>query len=136
MRRYSSIAVLVAFALLFNSISAFAQAPAPPAASPAAPPETIAGEFVRRLPIGTSVEVRLDDGERVKGTLMAIEESNALIKERTRVPEAPRTVALGRIVDADVMRGNSLGKGIAIGVAIGVGSTFAFAAVMAALLGD
>jgi hypothetical protein len=98
--------------------------------------ETIAGEFVRRLPIGTNVKLRLDDRTTVKGLLMGIEEGTALIKVRTRIPEEPRKVSLSRIADADIVQGGGLAKGVAIGVAIGVGSTFLFGMLMAAVLGD
>lgn len=102
----------------------------------AARTETIAGEFVRRLPVGTNVRVQMDDGAKVNGLLMGVEDGYALIKVRTRIPEPPRKIDLSRIADADIASDHNLAKGIAIGVAVGVGSVFAFAAIMAGLLGD
>lgn len=98
--------------------------------------ETIAAEFVRRLPIGTTVRVRMDDGTKVKGLLMGNEDGHAFIKVRTRIPEPPQKIDLSRVADADIVSGSNLAKGIAIGVAVGVGSVFAFGAMMAAMLGD
>lgn len=39
---------------------------------------------------------------------MGIEDGDALIKVRTRIPEPPRKIALSRVVDADILQGNNL----------------------------
>lgn len=80
--------------------------------------------------------MRLDDGAKVKGLLMGIEDGHALIKVRTRIAAPPVRIDLSRVADADIVQGNNLTKGIAIGVAVGVGSVFAFLGIMAGMLGD
>lgn len=122
--------VVLVFALLFNTAVAVA------ADAQSQRTETVVGEFVRRLPIGTNVRMQLDDGAKVKGLLMGIADGHALIKVRTRIPEPPVRIDLSRVADADVVQGNNFAKGMAIGVAVGVGSVFAFLAMMAAMLGD
>jgi len=63
---------------------------------------------------------------------MGVEDGHALIKVRTRIPEPPVRIDLSRVADADIVSGNNLAKGIAIGVAVGVGSFFAVLAIICA----
>ena len=96
----------------------------------------LAGEFVSRLPVGTNIRLKLDDGAKVTGTLMAVEVDTIIVKRRARTPEPPIKLTLNRIVDADVQRSSGLGKGMAIGAAVGVGTTFGVLLFLAAMLGD
>lgn len=96
----------------------------------------LAGEFVSRLPIGTNIRLKLDDGATLTGTLMAVEDNVIIVKRRARTPEPPIKLTLNRIVDADVQRGSGLGKAIAIGAAAGVGATFGVLLFLAAIMGD
>ena len=96
----------------------------------------LAGEFVSRLPVGTSIRLKLADGARLTGTLMGVEDDAIIVKRRTRVPEPPIRLTLNQIVDADVQRGSGIGKTIAIGAAVGAGATFGVLLLLAAILGD
>ena len=89
-----------------------------------------------RLPVGTNIRLKLDDGARLTGTLMAVEDDAIIVKRRARTPESPIKLTLNRIVDADVQQGSGLGKGIAIGAAVGVAATFATLLFLAAMLSD
>ena len=96
----------------------------------------LVGEFVSRLPVGTSIKLKLDDGATVTGTLMRVEDDAIIVKRRTRLPEPPIRLTLNRIVDADVQRGSGMGKVIAIGAAVGAGAAFGVLLLLAAVLGD
>ena len=96
----------------------------------------LAGEFVSRLPVGTNIKLKLDDGATVTGTLMRVEDDAIIVKQRTRLPEPPIRLTLNRIVDADVQRGSGMGKVIAIGAAVGAGAAFGVLLLLAAVLGD
>ena len=124
--------ILTAILVLHSSHAVFGQVQA----SPTTQTSNVAREFVRRLPVGTNIKLRLDDGATVTGTLMAVEDDAIIVKRRTRTPEPPINLTLNRIVDADVQRGSGLGKGIAIGAAVGAGATFGVLLFLAAMLGD
>jgi len=115
--------VLTAILVLHSSHAAWGQS-------------NLAGEFVSRLPVGTNIRLKLDDGATLTGTLMAVEDDAIIVKRRARTPEPPITLTLNRIVDADVQRGSGLGKAIAIGAAVGVGATFGVLFFLAAIVGD
>ena len=96
----------------------------------------LVGEFVSRLPVGTHVRLKLDDGATFRGTLMGVEDDAIIVKRRTRLPEPPIRLTLNRIVDADVQRGSGMGNVIAIGAAVGAGATFGVLLLLAAVVGD
>ena len=124
--------VLTAILVLHSSHSVWAQVQG----SRTGQTSTLAGEFVSRLPVGTNIRLKLDDGARLTGTLMAVEDDAIIVKRRARTPESPIKLTLNRIVDADVQQGSGLGKGIAIGAAVGVAATFATLLFLAAMLSD
>lgn len=78
--------------------------------------------FVGALPIGSVVRARLVNGERVRGTLMAVDADAMVVRPKTRVPEPARTVTFEQLdfVELDGGHGN---RGTA--VLIGVGSAVA-----------
>jgi hypothetical protein len=86
--------------------------------------------------VGTSIRLKLDDGAKLTGTLMAVEDVAIIIKRRTRLPEPPIRLTLNRIVDADVQRSSGMGKAIAIGAGVGAGATLGVLLLLAAMLGD
>ena len=96
----------------------------------------LAGEFVSRLPVGTNIRLKLDDGATFTGTLMGVEDGAIIVKRRTRLPEPPIRLTPNRIVDADVPRGSGMGKVIATGSAVGAGATLGVLLLLAAILGD
>lgn len=78
--------------------------------------------FVGELPIGSTVRLRLSSGERVRGTLMAVDADAMIVRPRTRVPEPTRTVLFEQL-DFVELDGHHDNRGTA--VLIGVGSAVA-----------
>ena len=124
--------VLTAILVLHSSQAVWGQAQG----SGTGQTSNLAGEFVSRLPVGTNIRLKLDDGATLTGTLMAVEDDAIIVKRQGRTPEPPITLTLNRIVDADVQRGSGLGKAIAIGAVVGVGATFGVLLFLAAIVGD
>jgi hypothetical protein len=128
---HTVIALTLVGVLIFNfGMPAIVAAQAPGS------PSTLAGEFVRKLPIGTNVKLRLEDGRKIKATLMSIEEDMVVVKVNTRLPEPPLRIELGRIVDADIDRGTSLGRAIAAGTAAGAGAALGVFLLLIAIYSD
>ena len=97
----------------------------------------VAGEFVSRLPVGTTTKLRLEDGQKIKGTLMSIENDAVVVKVNTRLPEPPLRIELSRIVDADIDRGGAnLGRAIAAGTAAGAGAALGVFFLLVAIYSD
>lgn len=90
-----------------------------------------------RMPAGSRVTLTLDDGHRLKGTLLSVEGQTITVRERTRLPESPLRIDAARVVslELDAPR-TSVGRMIAVGAAIGAGVTLAFLAVLAAMISD
>lgn len=125
MKRIAALLILCAFALNVGSPSiAHAQA------------ATVAGEFVSRLPIGTNTKLRLEDGRKIKATLMSIEDDAVVVKVNTRLPEPPLRIELSRIVDADIERGANFGKAIAAGATAGAGAALGVFFLLVAIYSD
>ena len=125
MERITALLILCAFALNVGAPSiAHAQA------------TTVAGEFVSRLPIGTNTRLRLEDGRKIKATLMSIEDDAIVVKVNTRLPEPPLRIELNRIVDADIERGANFGKAIAAGAAAGAGAALGVFFLLVAIYSD
>jgi hypothetical protein len=125
MKRIAALLILCAFALNVGAPSiAHAQA------------ATVAGEFVSRLPIGTKTKLRLEDGRKIKATLMSIEDDAVVVKVNTRLPEPPLRIELNRIVDADIERGANFGKAIAAGATAGAGAALGVFFLLVAIYSD
>lgn len=97
---------------------------------------TVAGEFVSKLPVGTHTKLELIDGRKIKATLMSIENDAVVVKRNTRLPEPPIRIELSRIIDADIDRGSSVGKAIAIGTAAGAGAALGVIFLLVAIYSD
>jgi hypothetical protein len=118
---------VVLCALVSNiGVPAIAQAQSP----------TVAGEFVSKLPVGTITKLRLDDGRRIKATLIAIEDEAVVVKLNTRLPEPPLRIELNRIVDADIERGANFGRAVAAGAAAGAGAALGVFFLLVAIYSD
>lgn len=94
--------------------------------------------FVQGLPAGSRVRVTLDDGRRIRGTLMKACDTAVVVQPRTRIPEAPIEIPFDtiRIVELEPANGGSLGRSIAIGAAAGAGATLAVLMLLAAIYAD
>ena len=90
-----------------------------------ASPETMR-RYVEKLPVGATVKLQLVSGQRMKAVLMVVEPTQIVVREKTRIPEPARTVALSDIAIIEpVNGGTSVGKAVAIGVATGAGTFLA-----------
>jgi hypothetical protein len=81
--------------------------------------------------------LRLEDGRKIKATLMSIEDDAVVVKVNTRLPEPPLRIELSRIVDADIDRGGAnLGRAIAAGTAAGAGAALGVFFLLVAIYSD
>jgi hypothetical protein len=98
---------------------------------------TVAGEFVKKLPIGTNTRLKLEDGRKIKATLMGVEDDAIVVRLNTRLPEPPLRIEVSRIVDADIDRGGAnLGRAIAAGTAAGAGAALGVFFLLVAIYAD
>ena len=89
-----------------------------------------------RLEAGASVEVRLKDGNRVRGTVVANDAEVLQVKPHTRLPEPIRTISFGDVDSIERWKeGMMPGTKTLIGVGIGAGVWF-LAVVMALAAGS
>jgi hypothetical protein len=91
-------------------------------------------QYAGKLPIGSVVKVRLRDGGRLKGILMAADQDGVVVKPKTRIPEPERRVPFTNLemLELDQPSGSNAAKAAAIGVASGVGTFLGLLAVIAA----
>ena len=100
------------------------------------PPE-IWRSFAERIEVGTELNVRLNNGQRFRATLVGARADAVLLQPKTRVPVPVQAVPYEGIARLERTRhGIGGGKAVAIGVATGVGAFFATLAVLLAVAGD
>ena len=93
--------------------------------------------FAERVDVGTELNVRLNDGRRVRATLVAVRSDAMLLQPKTRVPVPIQAVPYEEIVRVERTKpGMGTGKAVAIGVATGAGAFFGILAVLFAVEGD
>jgi hypothetical protein len=81
--------------------------------------------FASRLEAGATVEVRLKDGGRVRGTVVTTDTEALQLKPHTRLPEPMRTIPFGDIESIERWKeGMMPGTKTLIGISIGVGAFF------------
>jgi hypothetical protein len=125
---FHSIASIALIALLAAGQPASAQQPVSEAESW----QTLAS----RLEAGASVEVRLKDGNRVRGTVVASDAKALHLKPHTRQPEPIRTIAFSDVDSIERWKeGMMPGTKTLLGVGIGAGVWF-LAVVMALAAGS
>ena len=89
-------------------------------------------KYTSRLPIGETVNVRTTDGKRTTGVLAIVDDTGITLQPKTRVPEPPRHITFDRLQQVELRQnGSSAAKAAGIGVAVGVGTFFAFLAILA-----
>jgi hypothetical protein len=105
---------------------------------PQAPGADVMRDYVARLPIGATVEVRLREGGKFKGILMAVQDETIVVKPRKRVPVPERVIPIAELESVELERrgGVSAGKAIAIGVGTGVAAFFGIMLMLFAAYGD
>jgi hypothetical protein len=93
--------------------------------------------FAGRVDVGTEVNVRLNDGRRLRATLIGVGDDAVLLQPKTRIPVPVQAVPYDAIVAMEPRKaGHSGGKAVAIGVATGVGAFFGIMALLFAAVGD
>ena len=94
--------------------------------------------LVSSLQPGTRIELDLEDGTHVEGTLLAHADDGFVFNPKTRIPVAPWRVAHSEIRALDVKRsggGMKPGTKVLIGIGVGVGVSFLIAAIVLAAAG-
>ena len=100
-------------------------------------PSDIWRSFAERVEIGTELNVRTNDGRRVRATLVGIRGDAVLLQPKTRVPVPIQAVPYDEIAQLERTKpGIGAGKAIAIGAATGVGAFFGILVLMLSLVGD
>ena len=93
--------------------------------------------FAERVDVGTELDVRLEDGQRLRATLVGVRSDAVLLQPKTRIPVPVQAVPYDAIVRLErTKRGVGARKAVAIGVATGVGTFFATMAILLALVAD
>ncbi len=88
-------------------------------------------KLAARLEAGATVEVRLKDGGRVRGTVVTTDAEVLHLKPHTRLPEPMRTIPFGDIESMERWKeGMMPGTKTLVGIGVGVGTMF-FAALIA-----
>jgi hypothetical protein len=82
--------------------------------------------IVAALSTGTRLELQLEDGTRVQGTLLLGEADTLVLSPRTRIPVAPWRIAYSEIRSIDVKRDGALSPGSKVLIGIGAGAGVAF----------
>jgi hypothetical protein len=81
--------------------------------------------FAQRVDVGTELTVQLNDGRRVRATLVGVQDEAVLLQPKTRIAVPVQAVRYDEIVRMEPRKsGNGAGKAVAIGVATGVGTFF------------
>ena len=93
--------------------------------------------FVERVDLGTELNVRLNDGRRIRATLVGVRDDAVLLQPKTRIPVAIQAVPYDAIVLMEPRKaGHGSARAIALGMAAGVGVFFSIMALLFAAVGD
>jgi uncharacterized protein (DUF2062 family) len=93
--------------------------------------------FAERVDVGTELNVRLNDGRRMRATLVGVRADAVLLQPKTRIPVSIQAVPYDSIVRMEPRKaGHSAGKAVAIGVATGVGAFFGVMLLIVAAVAD
>jgi hypothetical protein len=94
--------------------------------------------YVEKLPIGSTVKVKMKEGKGVKGTLMVIESDAIVVRPKTRIARPERRLPLREIefVELQERNGSSVAKAVGIGLATGAGAFFGLMLLAIAIIDD
>ena len=93
--------------------------------------------FAERIAVGTELNVRLNNGQRFRATLVGAQHDVVLLQPKTRIPVPVQAISYDSIVRIEPRKaGQGVGKAVAIGVATGVGTFFGVMALLLAAVGD
>ena len=113
MTRRCAIAIIVAW--MFTASAAAGER-----ASDRQEPGDLWRAFVHKVPIGSVVKIRTQDGERLTAILFVVDEAGMTVKPKTRYAEPARRIPFDRLDNVEVQRpGVNYGKAAAIGAAVG-----------------
>lgn len=93
------------------------------------------GQLVSSLQPGTRIELDLEDGTHVEGTVLAHEADALVFNPKTRIPVAPWRITHAEIRSLDVKGsggGMKPGTKVLIGIGVGIGVLLAVAGIVAA----
>jgi hypothetical protein len=94
--------------------------------------------YVEKLPIGSTVKVKMKEGKGVKGTLMLVESDAIVVKPKTRIARPERRLPLTEIefVELQERNGSSIAKAVGIGLATGAGAFLGLMLLAVAIIED
>jgi len=100
-------------------------------------PSEIWRDFAQRVDVGTELNVRTNDGRRLRAMLVGVRDDAVLLQPKTRIPVPVQAIPYDAIVRMEPRKAShSAGKAVAIGVASGVGVFFGIMAILVAAIGD
>jgi len=81
--------------------------------------------YAEQIPIGSTVKLRMRDGERLTAVLFEVDDSGITVKPATRVPESSRHISFDTLTALQRHEDRvSFGKYAAVGAAIGAAVFF------------
>ena len=81
-----------------------------------------------------ALNVRLNDGRRLRATLVGVRDNAMLVQPKTRIPVPIQAVRYEDVIQIERTKpGIGAGKAVAIGVATGVGAFFGILALLFAV---
>jgi hypothetical protein len=94
-------------------------------------------QLAANIPLGSRVKVESRDGRRLTATLLAVTDTEIIVKRESRIPEAAVSIPFLQLsrLQRDQKSGFSVGKAIGIGLAAGVGAILTMFAI-AVSIGD
>lgn len=94
--------------------------------------------YVEKLPIGSTVKVKMKQGKGVKGTLMVVEPNAIVVKPKTRIARPERRLPYSDIefVELQERNGTNIAKSVVIGVATGAGAFLGLILLTVAIIDD
>jgi hypothetical protein len=95
-------------------------------------------DLAQHLPAGAAVKVRLNDGQKVRATLVRASEDTMTLLPKTRIAVPPQEVRYDAVQTLEPEKGGgmSAGKAAAIGISSGVGAFFGIMVIMFAAFAD
>ncbi len=93
-------------------------------------------EFVMKVEVGSELNVRLQNGQRFRATLIGVRDEAVLLQPKTRAAVGVQPVPYDTIVSMEKHEKGGLGaaKAAGIGVAAGAGTFFAILAILMSTL--
>jgi hypothetical protein len=126
MRQTIHVVMSVVLVLVMSAQSISAQIPA-----------DVWKRFAARVDIGSELNVRLNDGRRLRATLVDVRDDAVLLQPKTRIPVPIEAIPYDAIVRMELRKaGHNPAKSVAIGIATGFGVIFGIMAVLAVAIGD